>query len=174
MALKGKQIRRAIEATGLKLGPGPRIELLIVGGAAGLLTGLFRPERTTTDVDILNIVPSRENDSLYDAAANVAKEMELPADWLNGDAGLYREALPPTWKRRRIRIGRFGRLTVHAAGRMDLITMKFYAGRPQDIQDLVDLVPTLSERTFARRHIAQLPGDGRVQRTLHRIDQWQQ
>jgi len=71
-------------------------------------------------------------------------------------------------------VGHFGRLTVYAAGRLDLIAMKFYAGRPQDIEDLIDLSPTPDERKFVREHIAQLGNGGRVLRTLERIDEWVQ
>ena len=148
-------------------------EVLIVGGAAALFHGLLRPERTTADVDVLNIVPSREDEALYEAAALVGQEMGLPSDWLNGDSGLYREALLPTWKDRRIHVGHFGRLTVYAASRVDLIAMKFYAGRPQDIEDLLDMSPTPNERKFAREYFGQIGDDGRVLRTLERIDEWE-
>jgi uncharacterized nucleotidyltransferase DUF6036 len=173
MGLASDQIRAALEATGLRLGEGPEIEVLVVGGAAAILNGLLRPERTTADVDVLNVVPSREDEALYEAAALVGREMGLPNDWLNGDAGLYREALLPTWKDRRIQVGHFGRLTVYTASRIELIAMKFYAGRAQDIEDLLDLSPTPEERRFVRAHIAQIGDDGRVLRTLERIDEWE-
>jgi len=173
MGMAGDQIRAALKATGLRLGPGPDVEVLVVGGAAGLLIGLLRPERTTSDVDVLSVNPSREDEALYEAAALVGREMDLPNDWLNGDAGLYREALLPTWKNRRIQVGHFGRLTVYAADRVDLIAMKFYAGRPQDIEDLLDLSPNPEERKLIREHIAQIGADGRVLRTLERIDEWE-
>ncbi len=174
MGLGGKQIRAALEATGRRLGDGPEMEVLVVGGAAAVLSDLLRPERTTADVDVLNIVPSREDEALYEAASLVGREMGLPNDWLNGDAGLYRETLLPTWKDRRVEVGHFGRLTVYAASRLDLISMKFYAGRPQDIEDLLDISPTPEERKVVREHIAAIGDDGRVLRTLERIDEWEQ
>jgi len=90
MGLAGDQIRAALKATGLRLGHGPQIEVLVVGGAAALLNGLLRPERTTSDVDVLNVDPSQEDEALYEAAAQVGREMGFPNDWLNGEAGLYR------------------------------------------------------------------------------------
>jgi hypothetical protein len=173
MKFAGQSILDALKATGSRLGRGPDMQVLIVGGAAGLLTGQLRPERTTADVDVLNIEPSKEDQALFDAAAEVGREMGLPNDWLNGEAGLYREALSPRWRDRRVLIGRFGRLTVYAAGRIDLLAMKFYAGRTQDIQDLVDLRPTPRERQTVRRQIARLGGGGKVLRALQRIDHWE-
>jgi hypothetical protein len=105
MRLASDQIRAALEATGRRLGDGPGIEVLVVGGAAALLNGFLRPERTTADVDVLNVDPSREDEALYEAAAFVGREMGLANDWLNGEAGLYREALPSTWKDRRVEVG---------------------------------------------------------------------
>jgi hypothetical protein len=51
--------------------------------------------------------------------------------------------------------------------------MKFYAGRPQDIEDLIDLSPTPEERKFVREYIAKIGNDGRILRALERIDEWE-
>jgi hypothetical protein len=72
-----------------------------------------------------------------------------------------------------LRWGHYGRLRVYAAGRLDLIAMKFYAGRPQDIEDLIDLSPTPEERKFVREYIAKIGNDGRILRALERIDEWE-
>ena len=120
------------------------------------------------------MLSSRESENLYAVAAEVGRERGLPNDWLNGDTGLYREGLPETWKERRISIGKFGRLSVYAVARMDLIAMKLYAGRSQDIEDLLDLAPTVEDLKFSREHIAQISATGKVLRALERIDHWEQ
>lgn len=133
------------------------IDLLVVGGAAGLLNGELAGVNTTSDVDVL-LVAERNWDRLQEAAAEVGMEMNLPANWLNNDAGLYAESLPADWKSRRIDVGRFGKLQVWAVGRKDLIAMKFYSHRPQDREHLVQMNVTSQEREFVGRYLDDLAG----------------
>jgi hypothetical protein len=154
--MEQRTIRKALKAVGQCLSAGSPIELLVIGGAAGLLTGELTGAYTTGDVDLLQVLPTGERDRVLDAAAKVGIEMSLPAGWLNEDAGLFREALPPDWKDRRANVGRFGTLQVWAIGRLDLAVMKFYAHRPQDREHLAGMNVTRDELEFVLRHLDAL------------------
>lgn len=147
---------------------GNAYRLVIIGGAALNLLGLI--ERGTVDVDVLafgasasaeGIVPPPEPlpTELTRAAARVAFDMSLPADWLNaGPADLWRHGLPEgietrlTWRR-------FGSLEVGIVARVDLISFKLYAavnGGPGGVhtRDLLALQPSPVELSAAAEWVA--------------------
>jgi hypothetical protein len=74
----------------------------------------------------------------------------LPTGWLNDWGGLFAWTLPDDWKKRRTLIAQFGRLKVYAAGRLDLITMKFIAHREADLEHLKLLNVTADDKAFVR------------------------
>jgi hypothetical protein len=111
-------------------------EITIVGGAAGVLTGLLPALWATSDVDSIAFQLPESRDDVLEAAAEVARSHQLPADWLNDWSGLFAWTLPDGWEDRRVHVGEFGRLRVYAVGRLDLITMKFLAHRQRDIEHL--------------------------------------
>lgn len=146
--LDDKLIRSALAALGRGLASPSTVELVILGGAAGLLSGQLKGTTTTGDVDALIVLPPEEWDQLQDVAAAVGLELGLPANWLNRDAGLYAESLPTGWAARRVDVGRFGSLQVWAIGRLDLIAMKFYSHRAHDREHLDQMKVTAEERRF--------------------------
>ena len=130
---------------------GGPISLVVCGGTA--LTALGLVTRTTKDVDVLGSLEKgvirkigRFPDWLVEAAAKVAADFDLPADWLNLgpesqlDTGLPRGLLGRLAERI---YGR--RLTVHFIGRFDQIHFKLYASLDRGgyhVQDLFKLSPT--------------------------------
>ena len=132
------------------------IELLLVGGAAGLMTGLLPAERTTADCDVMRYLPQDAVAALELASRTVAEELGLNPRWLNADVE-HVGVLPDGWAGRRQRVGQFGELYVYAVGREDLIAMKFYAGRDQDLDDLDALVVTERDATFVRCYLVDRP-----------------
>lgn len=177
MSLTAERILQGLAATGSKLGAGSVVEILIVGGAAVLLTGLGTPDRNTSDVDVLAVDPSRSDDELGAAAEAVGRELGFPMDWLNRDVGLFRVALPDGWKSRRRAVGRYGRLHAYAASRQDLISMKLFGGREKDLEDLTSIAPTDAELSFARRHFevarADWPAESnKIDNVIFLIDGW--
>lgn len=64
--------------------------------------------------------------------------------------------LPTGWRERAQTIARFGLLRVTAIGRLDLIAMKFIAGRPEDRKDLNALAVTRVEARFVREYLDEL------------------
>ncbi|MHB1483389.1 MAG: DUF6036 family nucleotidyltransferase [Saccharofermentanales bacterium] len=135
----------------------PVIELVVCGGSALQALGLI--DRTTRDLDILAFI-SRNNDySIYletakqlpdyliIAANTVARDFNLPADWLNsGPTDLLSQGLPDGFIER-LQSRRYGsRLVVHFISRYDQICFKMYAaingGSERHLSDLFILNPS--------------------------------
>jgi hypothetical protein len=135
---------------------GQPIELLLVGGAAGLLTGLLPPSRTTLDCDVMVYAPANAWHAVEQAAHVVGRELGLPTSWLNSVAQMRIDSLPNGWRERRIRIGQFGPLHVWAVSRIDLIAMKFIAHRAQDLEDLAALNVTTEDVALVERFVQSL------------------
>jgi hypothetical protein len=173
-------IKAALKALGDGLTGGAVVELLIVGGAAGLLTGELKSSRVTGDVDASHVLPPEAWDQLQDAAAKVSVKQGLPANWLNlEDAGWHREGLPVNWRERRKDVGRFGPLQVWAVGRLDLIAMKFYAHRPQDLEDLKAMNVADEERQFVLQCLDDLENSavadkGKIEMARNYVKNWTQ
>jgi hypothetical protein len=136
------------------------VELLVCGGSALNVLGLVR--RATKDIDILAYIGRSEKgetfliraDSLTPelvmAAKKVARDFNLPDDWLNtGPASAVDLGLPDGFMDR-ITIRVFGnKLAVHFLGRYDQIHFKLYAavdqGPGKHLDDLLSLNPTADE-----------------------------
>lgn len=162
--LQSDLLRSALHATADALDYHSEIELLLVGGAAGMLTGLLSPARTTHDCDVMVYAPPQAWHAVETAARLAARKLHLGSSWLNSDAQLLHRRLPVAWKSRRITVGRFGSraagLLVHAIGRPDFIAMKFIAGRVQDREDLASLRITAAEAAFVRDYLSTLASRG--------------
>lgn len=136
------------------------VELLLVGGAAGMLTGLLPRARTTTDCDVMAYVPEEAMGAVENAAEEVASELGLAATWLNSNVQIRRDALPDEWQSRRVWIGTWGQLRVFAVSRVDLIAMKVLAGRVQDLEDIRSMRPRPDDVEFVRRYLDGLRAKG--------------
>lgn len=142
------------------------IELLVCGGSALNVLGLVR--RATKDVDILAYIERNEKgetflikaDSLSPelvmAAKKVARDFNLPDDWLNtGPASAVDLGLPNGFMDR-VTTKVFGnKLAVHFLGHYDQIHFKLYAsvdqGAGKHFDDLLALKPTSEEIEQAAR-----------------------
>lgn len=128
------------------------IHLLLVGGAAGMLSGLLDPERTTTDCDVMLYHPVEAGEFVEALASDLAGEFGLSERWLNRGGAPWAEAMPAGWESRRVLVLSQGPLRVHAVGRLDLIALKLVAGRAQDIEDLETMAITPQEFATLRSH----------------------
>lgn len=140
---------------------GAHFELVIVGGSALVALGLV--ERATRDVDVLGILSETGLSSsepfpevLATAVARVARDLGLPADWLNsGPSALLDLGLPKGFLDRAHRVEIGHGLVVFYADRYDQIHLKLYAmvdhagGRHEE--DLRALAPTPQELLAAAR-----------------------
>jgi hypothetical protein len=156
-------LERGLIAVGeLLAADGVEVGVVVVGGTALNLLGIV--ERTTTDVDVLAVLrggshPSAESllppdplpAPLARAIARVARDFQLPADWMNTMVGLqWQTGLPPGLVDR-LHWRQYGGLRVGLANRVDLIFLKLYAaadsGGPTSVhvQDLLALQPAAPE-----------------------------
>jgi hypothetical protein len=142
------------------------VELLVCGGSALNVLGLVR--RATKDVDILAYIERNEKGEtffikadfltpeLITAAKKVARDFNLPDDWLNtGPASAVDLGLPNGFMDR-VTTRVFGnKLAVHFLGRYDQIHFKLYAavdqGAGKHLNDLLALKPTSEEIESAAR-----------------------
>lgn len=136
--------------------------LVVIGGSGLLAIGII--ERPTRDVDVVAVVrdgllvtaeplPA----AVVAAAALVARDFSLPADWLNGRPTSLLEigGLRDGFRARAVRHDYGPALVVEFASRFDQIHLKLYAyaGRrePRDAADLRQLKPTADELRAAAR-----------------------
>jgi 2-polyprenyl-6-methoxyphenol hydroxylase-like FAD-dependent oxidoreductase len=108
-------ITTALRLTGSKLvWPGP-VEIVIAGGAAGMLLGIWSADRVTEDCDIVEMSPPiQPRRAVMQAAREAAEEIGLNPDWLNDHFMTFGtlDTLPDGWPRRSVKIGTFGKLEV--------------------------------------------------------------
>jgi hypothetical protein len=148
-------IRDALADVGQCLEWPDKVQILLIGGAAAMLTAQVPPERVTLDCDVLHYCPPEAAQAVERAAREVSQHRELPANWLNAEA-MALNVLPDGWQTRRKWIGSFGRLDVFAVGRRDLLAMKFYANRPVDREDISVMSPTSEELDFVQTYLNML------------------
>jgi len=144
------------------------IEVLLIGGAAGIITGQLSSDRTTGDCDVISYSPPEAMQAAETAATQVAGELGLPLGWLSSEARQL-DILPDGWRRRRRHAGTFGKLCVYAIGRRDLLATKFYANRPEDREDIRAMQPTAAELRFVRTYLTMLRVPSR-QANLDQVD----
>lgn len=155
MQFGSNEIRKALKETALHIKWNGDIEILLVGGVAAMLTGQLPAERVTQDCDIISLSPKRAQEAVLNSAREVSRIKGLPENWLNCQA-MQMNVLPDGWLSRRDHICKFGQLSIYAASRLDLLCMKFYANRPQDREDIMEMKPTLEETSFVRKYLDML------------------
>lgn len=154
-------IEKVLKALGQRLEDLPYdVEILVVGAVAGVVVGVFDPDRATLDCDVMDYKPADALGAVELAADEVGKELNLPPDWFNSKVQIRRDALPDGWEGRKVWLGTFGKLTVWAASRPDMIAMKVFAGREQDLADLIVAKVQSDEAEFVRQHLQTLPQKG--------------
>lgn len=138
---------------------GQRYTVIVIGGGALLLGGWI--DRPTVDVDVVGLggrgdlrkarpLPA----GLREAVEDVGVARGLPATWLNaGPTDLLDSGLPDGFFDR-CDTRDFEGLTIHVAGRLDLICTKFYAVADQGptgrhVDDLRALEPDHDDLRFA-------------------------
>ena len=156
------QTNRLFSALGEQLAArGERVELVVIGGSGLLSLGLI--SRATRDVDVVALLfgrvlanPRPLPTALIEARDQVARDFDLPEDWLNAaPADLLDFGLPDGFVDRLERRAYGHALIVHLASRFDQIHFKLYAmvdqGAGKHEADLRDLQPTRDELLAAAR-----------------------
>ena len=161
-----------LSALGEQLGLlGHRYDLAVIGGSALLALALVA--RPTRDVDVIALGGDDGLESaqplpgpLLAASARVARDFELPADWLNSEPGdMFRLGLPTGFAQRLVPREYGAYLIVRFASRLDQIHFKLYAladqGPGKHEADLRGLDPTRDELIAAALWSrTQDPSDG--------------
>src|SRR2546428_10330860 len=106
--LDDRMIRSAFAKLGERLLLDRDVEILIVGGAAGVLSGELPPSWTTADVDLIHCSLPGDRDAVLASAAEVGRELSPPGSLLTDDVGLYAWTLLDDWQSRRLVVGAFG------------------------------------------------------------------
>ncbi len=166
------QLLEAVGRVGQRLAdsePGmPMVRLMVVGGVAGMLTKALPAQRTTTDCDVMELLPTDRWYAVQQAAAEVGRELGLKPTWLNRDSRAYQHYMPTGWQSRCVKVGLFGKLDVRAVGRVDLIAAKVMGAtqRVQDREDLRYLKPTASELDKVVKHLDRLEAESLDKQTF--------
>lgn len=111
--------------------------ILVVGGAAMALK--YQDGRSTVDIDIC----FREQNNLYACCMQVAREYNLPEDWINADVMHSDSFSYRLFDQAEYYKSFRNLLEVYVASNLDLYCMKIVSFRPKDIQDMVVLADTL-------------------------------
>lgn len=145
---------------------------VVCGGSS--LIALELVSRSTKDVEVLAVVKDGVlrtarplPDVVLEAAAKVAAELDLPADWINpgpSDESLFRLGLPQGLAARLV-TREFGpTLKIGFISRFDQIHLKLHAATDQGgrhLQDLLHLAPSREEALTAARWTREHdPSDG--------------
>jgi hypothetical protein len=163
-----KDIEDSLNALGEQLEtlPGESVELMVCGGSALIALGLVK--RTTKDIDILARI-NRTNlgdfilvkatplsPELIAASKKVARDFNLPEDWINTGPTSAVELGLPDGIMERVTTRQYGpKLIVHFLGRYDQIHFKLYAavdqGAGKHYDDLLAMKPKAEEMEKAAR-----------------------
>lgn len=145
-------MRKALAALDGKLS-GPA-QLLIGGGAAMLLAHGFPV--ATMDIDGLVYKSAMTQSALDRQAKVVAREVGIPADWLNSYFNTFLYTLPTDFAERLVPVYKGKCLTVLALGAEDLLVLKCFAGRPKDLPHARALYRKVRELSVVDTHLQQL------------------
>ena len=137
-----------------------RVEILIVGGAAGMLTGVLAADRVTGDVDVMVYHPAEAMAEVERLADDLGRRSGLPQGWFNSNVQIRTDTLPDGWAARRQLVDTGECLWVFAASRQDLLAMKFLAHRPQDLEDIEAIGVSVDDVRFVRQYLAALAAKG--------------
>ena len=160
-----EEIEQALTALGrrMALSDVEELEVLCCGASALCILGLL--SRSTLDVDILGIISDERkliacehfSSEMESFITEVARDLQLPDDWVNGEAstllmrGIPNGALERSLQHRR----EFGPcLTVRFLDRMDQVALKLFAAMDprngqRHLKDLEEINPTREEMLHA-------------------------
>lgn len=160
--------------------------VVVVGGTALIVQGFVT--RTTRDVEVIAISrdptdrdrkaiepPEPLPESLLRAISRVARDYNLPDDWMNTTAGLlWKTGLPPKLEER-IHWEQYDGLWLGLADRYDLIFLKLYAAADSEgpssvhYQDLMALQPTNEELDAAAQWVRSQDPSAPFVRILNQV-----
>lgn len=170
MSLTAQKMKQAFESLDQHLTKSVR---LVVGGGGAMLLAHQYP-LSTSDVDAVPAagVSIEELDPLIKL---VAKELNLPSDWLNPYFSTFAHVLPADYGSRLVDVFSFRRLKVQALSKEDLLIMKCFAARQKDVTHARVLVRQGADLALVKKQIRHLnerkiPGCDRAAKFLAEIE----
>ncbi len=128
---------------------------LVIGGGGAMVLAYDHP-LATQDVDAFAARGGLGIAELERAAKQVARELDIEPDWLNGHFETYTGVLPEGYSARLRRVHDGERLTVDALGPEDLLVMKCFAGRDKDRSHARTLIRLAEDLRLVDAHLAHL------------------
>ena len=104
--------------------------ILIMGGGGAMILAHEFP-LSTSDIDAIPKGLEQHELSVY--IEQIAREMNLPGDWLNPYFSTFSHTLPADYQARLIRVFDGAKLKVDSLGREEMLIMKCFAHRSKDV-----------------------------------------
>lgn len=130
--------------------------MILIGGGAGMLSGLLAGDRQTVDIDVMDVTPPEIFDLCCYHAPSIAEECGISPRWFDATPHTIRHTMLDGWRERTVPVGQFGPLAVRAIARIDLISLKAIASRNRDLIDLESLQVTRTEIEFILERLPAL------------------
>ncbi len=127
---------------------------LIIGGGGAMILGHHFP-LSTTDIDGIPRM-GMSIEELDPFIKKVARELNIPSDWLNSYYVTFTHVLPKDYDTRLKLIFTFSHLIVEALSKDDLLIMKCFAGRIKDQPHARALIRSGAQIAFVEKHIERL------------------
>ncbi len=143
---------------------------LIMGGGGAMIFAHGFP-LATTDVDA--IPKGIEQSELDLLSQQVAREINLPSDWLNGYFATFSYVVLPDFEENLIVVFTGKYLTVKCLSSEDMLIMKCFAHRPKDISHAKALLKKGVNLSKVENHIEYLKSKkiGEAQKALDFLDE---
>jgi hypothetical protein len=153
------------------------VDLTIVGSMAIYLNGLDIV-RMTEDIDYINF---SAGDDFNDAVEKVAKDNDLPSDWINSRASEI-DPLPTGLKNRLKTDDRFTNIKLHFIDIETAIIMKVYSyyirNLEKDLTDLIVLTPSQEQISkgisYIKTQVKHHHGNGQLNKDLPDIKSYEE
>lgn len=110
---------------------------LVIGGGGAMVMAHGFP-LATLDIDAVPIGVDFEE--LSPLVKKIAKELDLPGDWLNPYFGTFAHTLPLDYQTRLITVFEGKKILARALGKEDMLILKCFAHRQKDIPHAKQLI----------------------------------
>jgi hypothetical protein len=127
---------------------------LVIGGGGAMLLA-YGHTLATQDVDAF-ATPGTKLSALEGPARQVAVELDIAPDWLNGHFVTFTSVLPKDYSVRLRQVFDGAHLTVDALGPEDLLVMKCFAGRNKDRPHARKLLAVANDLSIVDRQLELL------------------
>lgn len=132
---------------------------LVVGGAGALILA-YKYEMGTHDIDAVPFQTTLSPSEIEGYSRQIAREFNLPQDWLNPYFQTFSYVLPKSYGERLISVYKGKFLQVYALGPEDLLILKCFARREKDIGHCRLLMKHCKRLDFVDQHLQKLMEEG--------------